>query len=276
MIMFSFLMSNLTLTTNAFSANGNEAISLALPERGICAHRGAQDSYPENTIPAFREAIRLGAHMIELDVNLTKDGHMVIMHDLTVDRTTDGKGKISELTLAEIKKLDAGGWKHPIFKGERVPTLAEALAIMPRNIWINIHLKKSDILGEKVAKLVVSENRTAQAFLACGASAARAARSVSDKIKICNMENQGNSPEYVDQTIAMHAEFIQIMGGDISSALVEKLKAAHVHINYFGISTKEKLRQLLALGIDFPLVDNPEEMLGVAAEFGIKPVKPVW
>ena len=83
-----------------------------MPSRGICAHRGASDTHPENTLAAFREAIQLGAHMIEFDVALSKDGQLVLMHDTTVDRTTDGDGPVSELTLAELKKLDAVGSKN--------------------------------------------------------------------------------------------------------------------------------------------------------------------
>jgi glycerophosphoryl diester phosphodiesterase len=83
-----------------------------MPSRGICAHRGASDTHPENTLAAFREAIRLGVHMIEFDVALSKDGQLVLMHDTTVDRTTDGDGPVSELTLAELKKLDAVGSKN--------------------------------------------------------------------------------------------------------------------------------------------------------------------
>ena len=83
-----------------------------MPSRGICAHRGASDTHPENTLAAFREAIRLGVHMIEFDVALSKDGQLVLMHDTTVDRTTHGNGPVSELTLAELKKLDAVGSKN--------------------------------------------------------------------------------------------------------------------------------------------------------------------
>ncbi len=80
-----------------------------LPIRGICAYRGASNTYPENTRASFREAIRLGAHMIEMDVCFTKDRQLALMHDVTVDRTTNGSGTVSELTLEEIKRLDAGG-----------------------------------------------------------------------------------------------------------------------------------------------------------------------
>ncbi|MDP7584767.1 MAG: glycerophosphodiester phosphodiesterase family protein, partial [Verrucomicrobiota bacterium] len=78
----------------------------------------------ENTIAAFREAIRLGAHMIEFDVALTGDGKLVLMHDHTIDRTTDGSGRVEEWLLADLKKLDAGSWKNSRFEGERIPTLS--------------------------------------------------------------------------------------------------------------------------------------------------------
>src|SRR3954463_9396296 len=81
---------------------------LALPARGLCAHRGAMDTHPENTIPSFQEAIQAGAHMIELDVQLSADGVAVLMHDDTVDRTTDGHGAVASLTFAQLHALDAG------------------------------------------------------------------------------------------------------------------------------------------------------------------------
>ena len=155
-----------------------------LPERGLCAHRGAMETHPENTLAAFREAVRCGAQMIELDVYLCKDGVPVVIHDPTVDRTTDGAGKVSELTLAEIKKLDAGGWKSPQFKGEKVPTLKEALDMMPVNIWLNLDLKRGAGLGAKVARMIVEENRLHQAFLACPSAMARAASKVQFKITL--------------------------------------------------------------------------------------------
>jgi glycerophosphoryl diester phosphodiesterase len=97
---------------------------------GIVAvgHRGTVKFAPENTMAAFNKAIELGADLLEMDIRETKDGHLVIMHDETVDRTTDGTGMVTDLTLAEIRKLDAGSWFGPQFKGERVPTLEEVLS----------------------------------------------------------------------------------------------------------------------------------------------------
>ena len=86
--------------------------NIQMPVRGICAHRGASISHPENTIAAFKEAIRLGALMIELDLALTRDNQIVVLHDSTLDRTTYGSGPVGEWSSAVLKKLDAG-----IFKG---------------------------------------------------------------------------------------------------------------------------------------------------------------
>jgi glycerophosphoryl diester phosphodiesterase len=93
----------------------------------VISHRGATPFAPENTVSAFRKAVEIGADLVEMDVRETRDGHMVIMHDETVNRTTNGQGRVTDLTLAEIRKLDAGSWFDKKFAGERVPTLEEAL-----------------------------------------------------------------------------------------------------------------------------------------------------
>ncbi len=109
-------------------------------------HRGASGYEPENTLRSFRRAVALGADMIELDVHLTKDGRVVVIHDDTVDRTTDGKGKVGRMTFAEIKKLDAG-------QGERIPTLEEALGAVVGKAAVDIEIKGEGLAGS-VAKVV--------------------------------------------------------------------------------------------------------------------------
>jgi len=91
-------------------------------------HRGNPDEFPENTLASFRSAIDLGVDVIECDVHLTADGQPVVIHDHLLDRTTSGRGLVRDLTLAEIKQLDAGSWKSAAFRDERVPTLAEAVS----------------------------------------------------------------------------------------------------------------------------------------------------
>ena len=248
-----------------------------MPERGICAHRGASETHPENTLAGLREAVRLGAQMIEFDVALTKDGKLVLMHDHTIDRTTDGKGPVSDWNLAELRKLDAGSWKDPKFQDERVPTLEEALAIMPENIWLNVHLKGDVALAEKVAKQIVANQRWHQSFLACGVKAAEAAKAVDRRIQICNMERQGNSLPYVQETIAMQADFIQLyQGNSVDPAHTRLLKQQGIRINFCCANEAEVVRGLFEAGAEFPLVDRLEAMLKVADELGVQRLKPVY
>jgi len=98
----------------------------------IAAHRGDRADAPENTLPAFGAAVKSGTDFLETDVQLTADGYAVLMHDSTVDRTTNGSGAIADLTLAQIRALDAGSWYDPAFAGTTVPTFAEFLNLLVR------------------------------------------------------------------------------------------------------------------------------------------------
>ena len=123
----------------------------------ILAHRGASAYAPENTIAAFRLARELGADGIEFDVQLTKDQVPVIIHDDTVDRTTDGTGRVNALTISEIARLDAGSWKTEDYRGEPIPTLAQVLAVLSdwmnpvgreRPALVNIELKTENLFTD--------------------------------------------------------------------------------------------------------------------------------
>ncbi len=255
------------------SASGFE-----LPSRGLCAHRGAMVTHPENTLVAFNEAVNAGAHMVELDVWLTQDNEMVVIHDGTVDRTTNGTGKVSDFTLAEIKQLDAGGWKSPEFAGERIPTLEEALGVMPVNIWLNIHLKGEGILPVMVAKLIEKENRLHQAFIGCSRAAAIQAREAVPGIMICNMERQESDRDYVNATVEMKADFIQLRRS-VNPEYAEYtkiLKENGIRVNYFGTDDPEVIKTLFDYGVDFPLVNDIINTMRVAEELDIPPVTPIF
>lgn len=250
-----------------------------LPERGLCAHRGALDSHPENTLPAFEEAIRLGAHMIEFDIQISKDSALVIMHDETVDRTTNGKGEVANLTLAEIKQLDAGVKKSARFSGVRVPVFEEVLAIMPRNIWLNCHLKGGREAGRLAAQVLAKSGRMHQAFLACGEDAAQAAHQVNPRILICNMEEKyrKNTPEYVNSTVATHANFLQLTRNPLpDKELIHLLKSNRIQINYYYAKEPAELASLYTAGVNFVLVNELSRFLPEAKKLSIEEWKPVF
>lgn len=127
----------------------------------IFAHRGSSGTHPENTLPAFAEAVRLGVESIELDIHLTKDDQLVVIHDEEVDRTTNGKGFVREKTLAEIKKLNAGNWFGSAFLATKVPTLKEVMDLLLEmnyrgTLMIEVKTDKYEYLGieEKVVALL--------------------------------------------------------------------------------------------------------------------------
>lgn len=122
----------------------------------VIAHRGASLEAPENTIAAFERAVADGADAIELDVHLSRDGHPVVIHDFTLDRTSDGTGPVSARTVQELKRLDAGGWFHPRFRGQRVQTLQEVLERFRDRTRFWIELKAGSDRYPGVEERVVS------------------------------------------------------------------------------------------------------------------------
>lgn len=126
------------------------------------AHRGVKACYPENTLIAFHAAIESNAQMIEFDVALSRDRHPVIIHDETLNRTTNATGAVASKTLRELKQMDAGSWFDQAFKSQRVPTLSEAISLIASTAVMNIELKKeyfedlqpADAIENQVLQLV--------------------------------------------------------------------------------------------------------------------------
>ncbi len=120
----------------------------------IVAHRGASEDAPENTMAAFRRAWELGVECVELDVHVTKDGHVVVMHDQTTKRIGGRDRKIAEQTLAELRELDIGAWKSAAFAGERIPTLGDVLASVPPGRTLFVEIKSPPATIPAIAKAI--------------------------------------------------------------------------------------------------------------------------
>ena len=137
-----------------------------LPAPLFVAHRGYSSKYPENTLAAFNGAIDAGAHMVELDVCLSRDRQLVGIHDETVDRTTNGTGAVRTLTLKQLRQLAAGSWFDSRFRGERLPTLSQVLDAVNGRLMVNIEIKPeafevdgpADAVERQVLNLVREKN----------------------------------------------------------------------------------------------------------------------
>src|SRR5512139_1614857 len=126
----------------------------SLTQPVVFAHRGASAHAPENTLAAFELALAQQADAIELDVKLSADGQVMVIHDSSVDRTTNGHGKVQDMTLAELKALDAGSFFNSQFAGEKIPTLNEVFEAMGKRTFINIELKNHRSHGEDLVETV--------------------------------------------------------------------------------------------------------------------------
>lgn len=264
-----------------------------LPERGISAHRGGLLGCPVNTVGAFQRAICRGVHQIELDVRATADDVIVVAHDDQVS----GRNRIvhiSESTLAEVQKLDLSpclGEK----KAQQIPSLEQALAIMPQNIWINVDIKNNDPhVAKLVAQTVANANRFDQVIFAARDKAAPTIRQIAQENAreswIANMSREFFRCQYIDATINSCAEFIQLVNlpylpflrGKPSQNTMDRLNEAGIQVNYSWLrgEDKSKLKQelgdLFDRGVDFVLVDHAEPAMEAACALGISPLVPHW
>ena len=119
-------------------------------------HRGNPDEFPENTLASFRSAIELGVDLIECDVHLSEDGGLAVIHDHLLDRTTDGSGLVRDYTMAELKRFDAGSWKDPRFKGERIPSLDELLTVAKGRVGVAIEIKSLPVVYPGLEPVLVA------------------------------------------------------------------------------------------------------------------------
>lgn len=239
------------------------AITLLLPltaSAQLCAHRGDVSVAPENTIPAFKSAVAKGVQQIEFDVNLSSDGRLVIMHDNTIDRTTNGTGKVTDHTFEALRALDAGSWFSPEFKGAQIPTLRETLEAIPENVLCNVHLKNDAEVAVKSARLIKEMGRLKHCFLATTLENIAAAREVVPEIRVCNMTRQaGDRGAYINDTIANKCDFIQLYykhGHENLEAEVKKLKDNGVAVNWFGANDAPLIKRLHEAGVEYILTDK--------------------
>ena len=234
------------------------------------AHRGASGNYPENTLLAFQKALEIGVDEIELDLYLTKDDHLIVMHDSTVDRTTDGTGAISELTLPEIKAFDAGRVFSEQFQGERVPTWEEALDLVQGKVKLNVHLKEGgDPDGQyehKVAKALDDFQMVEDSILTCSDASVGIFAEIDPRIE-CRIFRSNRSPEeYIRKSVEMGLRTMQ-PGRDITTQeFVQKAHAARRIVHVFYADTPEDMRYYIEIGVDGILTNYPERLKTILTE----------
>jgi glycerophosphoryl diester phosphodiesterase len=233
----------------------------------LIAHRGGSLEAPENTMAAFRHAIGLGVRYVELDVQMTRDGELVVIHDETLDRTTDGTGPVQGYTLDEIRRFDAGAKFSPEYSGERIPTLREVLELcLEAGVGVVVELKAPHVnrgLEERVAPLLAemhtrgSENNYCISF---DHTSIRRMRELDPALPLGYLY-EWNAPSFVTAD-----ETVQAVCPYFASALAmpEQVEEAHrlgKHVFVYTVNEADQMRALAAAGIDGMVSDRPTLLL---------------
>lgn len=238
------------------------------PRPILIAHRGDLAHAPENTLPAFRQAVEKGADGVELDAKLTSDGHVVVFHDMTVDRTTNGHGKLASFTLESIRNLDAGSWFDEKFKGTQVPLLEEVFETVGRDRLINIELTNystpRDGLVEHVCALINRHaNQKQILFSSFFASNLKQAALLLPEIPRGLLAMPGIAGVWARSFGFTLGEY-QALHPHISSVSREQVQRVHrlkrrVHV--WTANAPEEIKKLRDWGVDAIFTDNPASAL---------------
>lgn len=230
----------------------------------IIAHRGASGHAPENTLAAFKKAVTLGATFIETDLQLTRDARFVAIHDDSVDRTTNGKGKVHEQTLATLRKLDAGSWFGSEFTGERIPTLEEVLGfskkqdvvfyleLKPGGSWGGEHalvgaLRES---GEIARSVVISFDPTILANL----------RRIEPTL-MTGVSYDGQLANLLGTAVEIGARQIVVRGDLVTPSMIAEAHRKDLQVVCWTINNSAHIRLLTAAGVDGIMSDYPERLV---------------
>ena len=235
----------------------------------VIAHRGASDYAPENTVAAFDLAIELGARHIELDVELSSDVHIVVIHDDTLDRTTNASGPVTDRTLADLRRLDAGSWFGARFSGERIPAYTDVLKRYRGRAHLHTEIKGlSPLLARRVADVVrtrcMQEQVTVTSFLR---EQLEEIRDSAPELATGWLVEQVTD-EVVAEAHALGLSQICPRADGITPELVSRLHGEGFVVRAWGVSSEEWMARVVASGADGATVNWPDRLLAYLAEQG--------
>ena len=228
-------------------------------------HRGASFHAPENTLSAFRLAREMGVDGIELDVQLSRDGIPIVMHDATVDRTTEGTGAVADLSLGELRELDAGSWFSSDFAGEGVPTLAEVFEAVGQDMTLNLELKVMSAertgLEEKVTDCIASYGTEDQVLISSfNPLALERVRQTHPHLRLALLYGpstpQAKREHWVQRLhplSAVHPEYHLV-----DETHLQWARSHDCRINTWTVDQPKELQRLIALEVDGIITNRPD------------------
>jgi len=240
-----------------------------MDEVRVVAHRGASGYAPENTMAAFRRAVELGAGFIETDLQLSRDARFVALHDTSLDRTTNGREKVHDFTLEELRQLDAGSWFSPEFAGERIPTLDEILTFAREtDVVFYLEIKVSGVWG------------TEHALVAALGEANMVERVVIlsfDLVTLVELRKRNPAlmtgylvdwpyPDTVERAVRVGARQLAPRGDLVTPTLIEQSRGADLQVVTWTVNESAQMRHLAGLGVAGIMSDYPDRLRAVLGE----------
>ena len=238
----------------------------------IIGHRGAKGHAPENTIASLRAAAAMGVRWVEFDAKLTHDGEVIVMHDETLDRTTDGTGAVADMDWVAIARLDAGGWFAGAFAGERVPTLRAAIAALAElGLGANVEIKpcpgRAAATGSAVAAILAAEWPATvpppllSSFAPDALAAARAARPSLTRALLVD----GIPDDWAAQLDALGCAALHCDQQHLTRAQARGVVAAGVPLRCYTVNARDRAETLFAWGVGSVFTDFPDRMPALPA-----------
>jgi glycerophosphoryl diester phosphodiesterase len=229
----------------------------------IIAHRGASGQAPENTLAAFERAVQLGAPFIETDLHLTRDARFVAIHDATVERTTNGRGAVHDLTLAELRELDAGKWFDREFMDEKIPTLDEILEFARKNdVVFYLELKSNAAFGMHhalVGALRHAESAARTVVISFDAATLSAVNKLDPSLMLGLLVETPN-PNAISTALNVGARQICPAHDVVTPGFVSQAHDRGLHVTTWTINNTEEMRAMISAGVEGIMTDFPDRL----------------
>ncbi len=215
-------------------------------------HRGAAGLEPENTLRSFRRAAEEGADALELDLRVTRDGYLVVLHDPTVDRTTSGTGSVHELTLAEVQQLDAG-------LGERVPTFEEVLEATTLPIHAELKVVEA---AEPLASGILEKAAERITLISFDPEALRRVKRALPDQPV-GLILSGAPPDDAERARSLDADLVSLEAEYLNAEAVERCRRAALKVTAWTVNEPEQMQRVVELGVDGIATDRPDLLAGI-------------
>ena len=228
----------------------------------LWAHRGASKIAPENTMAAFSAAVELGADGLELDIHLSRDGIPVVIHDESLERTTDGQGLVADASLEQLQQLDAGGWFSPEFMGEPLPTLAEVLSAFTGTLSLNLELKEFSA-GVEVLSLLRQYHDAEIIISSFDYDLLKGLRSLDEALPLAVLFDDGNWRQAVRFGNEISACAFHPADTLVCRRMVSACRKLALPVSVWTVDRAEQAKSLVRMGVSGLFTNDPGALRSV-------------